>query len=207
MAGKTTEQIRFELEAIALETATVQLEKSKLELEQTKEAVAEWKGVREQRQRTNQQRQSQLRNDREEIARIARRCSHRQGGSPRNPYGGKGQSALNIVQMPDNHTQLVTCSICRLRVFSPNERDMAKNPRPGESKEDAKRRVEKYLEARAEFDRLIELANDKLTPEAAAPMHCGITFTFMDGDGREVLTARPCDSYAQGLDNRAGARA
>jgi hypothetical protein len=200
------EEIKAELDAIALESAQVNLEKSRLELEQTREQVAQWKGQREQRQRTNAQRQMQMGKDREEVARIARACTHRQGGSPKNPYGGKGQSALSVAQMPDNRTLLITCAICRLRVFSPNERDMAKTPRPGESKEDAKKRLEKYLEARAEFDKLLELSQDKLTPEAAAPMHCGVTFTFMDGEGREVLIPRPCDGYAQGLDNRNGAR-
>lgn len=204
---RNVDEIKAELDAIALETAQVNLERSRLELEQTKETVAQWKGDREQRQRTNKQRQTQLRNDREEVARIARVCTHRQGGSPKNPYGGKGQAALSVAQMPDGHTQLVTCAICRLRVFSPNDRDMAKNSRPGESRDDAKRRVEKYLQARAEFDRLLELSQDKLTPEAAAPMHCGVTFTYMNGDGQEVLLPRPCDAYAQGLDNRAGARA
>ena len=204
--ARTSTEIQSELDAIAMETAQVNLEKSRLELEQTREQVAEWKGVREQRKRTNAQRQSQMGKDREEVARIARTCTHRQGGSPKNPYGGKGQSALNIVIMPDDHTQLITCAICRLRVFSPSERDMAKNPRPGESKEDAKKRIEKYMEARRKFDELLELAADKLTPEAAAPMHCGVTFRFMNGDGQEVLVPRPCDTYAQGLDNRTGTR-
>jgi hypothetical protein len=203
---KTAEQVKAELDAILLETANVNLEQAKMKLEQTRDEVDQWKATRDQRARTNAQRQSQLRVDCEEVARTARICTHRQGGSPGNIYGGKGQSALNIALLPDAHTQLITCVICRLRVFSPNERDMAKNPRPGESREQAAARVAKYHADRKTFDELLEHAADKLTPEAAAPMHCGKTFTFMDGDGREVLRPRPCDSYAQGLDNRQGAR-
>lgn len=204
---KTAEQVRAELDAINMETAQVSLEQARLKLEQTREEVEQWKAQREQRSEQNRQRQAQLATDREETARTARVCTHRQGGSPRNPYGGKGQSALNSAVMPDGRTTLITCSICRLRVFSPNERDLAKNPRDGETKEQAAARVKRYLEQRKEFDLLLEQASDKLTPEAAAPMHCGTTFTFMNGDGQEVLLPRPCDSYAQGLDNRAGRRA
>lgn len=203
---KTAEQIRSELDAINLEAAQVELERSRLNLEKTREEVAEWKASREQRSRHNSQRQQQLASDREEVARTARNCSHKQGGSPGNIYGGKGQSALNIIEMPDSHTQLITCSICRLRVFSPNERDMARNPRPGETREQAGARVAKYHTDRENFDKLLEDAKNKLTPEAAAPMHCGVTFRFMDGEGREVLMPRPCDGYAQGLDNRQGNR-
>jgi hypothetical protein len=204
---KSADQVKAELEAINLETAQVQLEAARMTLDKTRGEVEDWKARRDQKIRQNAQRQTQLATDREEIARVARACTHRQGGSPKNPYGGKGQAALNVVIMPDHRTQLITCTICRLRVFSPNERNMARNPRPGELKEQATARVARYMEDRREFDRLLELAADKLTPEAAAPMHCGVTFTFMSGDGQEVLMPRPCDSYAQGLDNRLGARA
>ena len=203
----TAEEVEAQLEDIRLRTAQVQLEEAEMRLEMTQDTVAAFKANKEQRVRSNKQRQSQLRKDREEIAIIARACTHRQGGSPRKPYGGKGQSALNIVMLPDGHSQLITCSVCRLRVFSPREDDMAKKQRPGETAADAKRRVEKYTEDMEEFQKLLEMAADKLTDEASQPMHCGTTYTLRDGEGREVLSMRPCDTYAQGLDNRKGARA
>jgi hypothetical protein len=200
----SAEEVRKQLESIQMETAQVNLQKAQLELEQTKEQVEQWTAARETRRRTNRQRQQQMRMDSEEIARKARECTHRQGGSLKNPYSGKGQSALTLVQLPDAHTVLVMCAICRLRVFSPNERDQARNPRPGETKDEAKARVAKLHDDLAKFNALVELAGDKLTDEAKTPMHCGVTFTFTDGDGREVLMPRPCDGYAQGLDNRRG---
>jgi hypothetical protein len=57
----------------------------------------------------------------------------------------------------------------------------------------------------AEFEKLATLAQDQLTPEAAQPMHCGKTFTFSDSDGNAAHVPHPCDSYAQGLDNRTAA--
>lgn len=203
----TAKEVEAMLEEIKIRTAQANLAEAEMKLEMTEETVRLFKAAKEQRSRNNKQRQSQLAKDRENTAMLARACTHRQGGSPKNPYGGKGTSALSRVLLPDGHSELIMCSICPLTVFSPREDDIAKKKRPGETAEAAERRVEKYHIAKAAWDKLMELAMDKLTDEAAAPMHCGVTFTLRDGEGREVLPIRPCDSYAQGLDNRQGARA
>lgn len=203
----TSAEVEALLEDIRLRTAQAQLAEAEMKLEMTEETVRLFKASKEQRARTNAQRQSQMEKDRENIAIKARNCTHRQGGSPKNPYGGKGTSALSRVMLPDGHSEVIMCSVCPLTVFSPRDDDMAKRRRPKESEAQAEKRVERYYKAKAEWDKLMELALDKLTDEAAAPMHCGVTFTLRDGEGREVLAIRPCDSYAQGLDNRQGARA
>jgi hypothetical protein len=62
--------------------------------------------------------------------------------------------------------------------------------------------VEQYNADLQEFERLKELSQDQLTPEAGSPMHCGKTFQFEDGNGNQVAMPAPCDNYAQGRDNR-----
>lgn len=202
--AKTDDQVQTELDSIDLELKRVQLEKARLELEQAQEEIAAWKGHKAARSRSNTQRQTQLALDRRDAARAAKECTHRQGGSIREPNKGKGQSALNIVILPDEST-LITCANCRLRVFSPSPLQGAQDPKPGESKQEAAARVKKHLEAVKSFEELLEQAQDKLTPEAATPMHCGKTFKFLDRNQNQVHVPRPCDSYAQGLDSRQGA--
>ena len=193
------------LEEVQARLAQIQLDKAELELEQTRENVNRWKAEKEERSRRNAQRQTQLRIDINERASNARICSHRQGGSFTNLRGGKGPSALSTVILPDERT-LIMCAICPLRVFSPFPGDGARKPRRGETKEQAEARVAKYQQDVEEFESLAALARDKLTEEAARPMHCGKTFKFLDGDGNQVQMPAPCDSYAQGLDNRKGVR-
>lgn len=202
----TAEEVEARLNQVRLRTAEIQLEKAQMELEQTEEQIAQFKADRESKKRRNQQRQAQMRKEAADAARKARKCSHRQGGSvgKNAPEYGKGPSALTIAIMPDNggQTELIMCSICRLRVWSPNPLFKSPKPRNGETVEQAKARAKQYETDLKEFNELRELATDKLTPEAARPMDCGVSFSFQDGDGRDVLMPRPCDSYLQGTDNR-----
>lgn len=199
------EEVEAKLESVKLRTAQILLEKAEMEMEQTRELVDRWKTEREERSRRNASRQKQLASDINERAGQARGCTHRQGGSLRSPYSGKGPSALNTVIMPDERV-LVMCSICPLRVFSPYPADGSRKPRRGETPERVEARVQKFQADTAEFEKLLELARDKLTEEAATPMHCGKTFQFRDADGNQVQVPAPCDRYAQGLDNRKGVR-
>lgn len=205
----TAAEVEERLSQIKLRTAEIQLKKAEMELEQTEEQIQQFEAEREGKRRRNQQRQSQMRKEVDDAARKARKCSHRQGGSvgKNNPEFGKGPSALTIAVMPDSNgkTELIMCSICRLRVWSPNPMNQSPKPRNGETAQEAKQRAIQYERDFKEFEELRELAMDKLTPEAARPMDCGVTFSFQDGDGRDVLVPRPCDSYLQGLDNRQGA--
>lgn len=204
----TAEEVEDQLRQIRLRTAQAELQKAEMELEQTEENVANFKAQREARGRQNAQRQGQLAKDANDLARTTRACSHRQGGSvgKHATQWGKGQSALTIVLLPDESqdSKLIMCSICRLRVFSPNPINRVPRPRNNETAAEAKQRVQQYERDMKAFSELEEMAKDKLTPEAAKPMDCGVTFKFQDGDGREVLIPRPCDSYLQGLDNRQG---
>jgi hypothetical protein len=199
------DEVEAKLEQVRLRTAEIQLKQAEMQLEQTEDTVAQWKNDREQKARRNKQRQGQLKIDINEKAGQARGCTHRQGGSLRQPYKGKGPSSLQIVIMPDER-ELIMCSICPLRVFSPFPGDGSRRKRAGETQGQADHRVEKYADDLAEFNALKELASDKLTEEAASAMHCGKTFKFQDNEGNQVQVPAPCDSYSQGLDNRKGVR-
>jgi hypothetical protein len=194
MADKSIAEIEAETKRILLETAQI-------ELEEARERNQQWKSAREVRSRLNRQRQGQLRADITDRATVIASCTHRQGGSPGRERKGTGPSALRVVILPDER-QLVMCANCPLRVFSPLP--SLKNPERlrGESAADAKDRVARYHREYEEFERLVTLSQDQLTPEAAGAMHCGKTFSFQGRDGNNIIMPAPCDSYAQGRDNR-----
>lgn len=193
--------VQAELDRTQLEINEVTLQMSKIKLEQAKDEVAQYEASKEARSRANKQRMSQLRRDRMDKAGTAKSCSHRQGGGIKNPRKGKKESALTVCVYPDERT-LIMCALCPLRVWSPREVDKSPKRREGETAKQAERRVELYQEERAEFDKLLEHAADKLTDEAAQPMFCGVTFRFEDADGQTCSVPAPCDTYAQGHDNR-----
>jgi hypothetical protein len=194
MAEKGLQEIQAEIARIELETAQIRLE-------QMKEENETYRARKAARLRANEQNLAQLRADHAEKRAVIATCTHRQGGSPGRERKGGGPSALRVVILPDSR-ELVMCANCPLRVFSPFPG--AKNPAQmrGESKAEAKARVEQYSVDLTEFERLKELSQDQLTPEAASPMHCGKTFAFAGGDGNNMMMPAPCDEYAQGLDNR-----
>jgi hypothetical protein len=194
MAEQTLAQVEAEIKRVQLATAQIQLEKATDEIEQ-------YKSQKEVRSRQNRQRQKQLHTDLIERATVIRGCTHRQGGSPGRERKGEGPSALRVVILPDNRS-LIMCANCPLRVFSPLPTNKNPERRRGESAADAKARVEKYEREMQEFGNLEDLARQQLTPEAGAPMHCGKTFAFAGRDGNQIIMPAPCDSYAQGRDNR-----
>lgn len=194
MAAKTVDDIEAEIKRIQLETATIQLE-------QARDSNESYKATREVKSRQNRQRQAQLRADLTERVEIIRGCTHRQGGSPGRERKGAGPSALRVAVMPDNRT-LIMCANCPMRVFSPLPTDKNPQPRRGESAAEAKARVQRFERETEEFKHLEALATDQLTPEAGAPMHCGKTFSFEARNGNTIVMPAPCDSYAQGRDNR-----
>ncbi len=181
--------LQAELDACALETA-------QLNLEEARDRNARMRAEKEDKSRRNKQRQQQLSNDLATRRILSSRCGHRQGGSPNNPLGGKGATALNVVKMPDGFTKLVMCSVCRLRVFSPHPRNQSQKVRDKETPAEAKARATKYQEDLAAFDKLLAMSKDTLTEEASQEMDCGVTITITNGDGIPVLPTRPCDSYA-----------
>jgi len=191
---------------IRAELAEVELEAAKIRLEQTREANATYLADKGRRARENKQRQHQMKSDREDLARNIAECTHRQGGSPGRTNKGKGPSALRGIYFPQDERRLVMCSICSirggLRVWEPRKIDGVARTRKGESEAQMKARVAKFNEDLREFERLWEMAQDQLTPEAGQPMHCGRTFTFSDKEGNLAHVPHPCDGYAQGLDNR-----
>lgn len=194
MADKSISEIEAEIKRIQLETAQI-------ELEEAREKNSAFRAAKELRSRQNRQRMAQLRADLTERVAVISSCTHRQGGSPGRERKGSGPSALRVVILPDSRT-LVMCANCPLRVFSPLPADQNPKPREGETVSEAKARVRRYHQEVEEFAALEEVASDQLTPEAGAPMHCGKTFQFVGRDGNQVSMPAPCDSYAQGRDNR-----
>jgi len=189
------------LEEIDREIKEMQREEMLLRLDDTRENVAQTKARKEVRSRQNRQRQGQLRTDLLDRKSVIMDCTHRQGGSPGKERKGKGPSALRQVILPDNR-ELVMCANCGLRVFSPFVQNGFDGVYKNETKKAAKERLEQYQMDTAEFNRLKELAEDQLTPEAASPMHCGKQFEFKTSRGVNVPMPAPCDTYAQGRDNR-----
>lgn len=176
--------------------AEVQLETALLELDEARDRNARIKAEKADKSRKNKQRQDQLATDRNTRAALAEQCNHRQGGSPRNPYQGKGDSALFIAKMPDGFTRVVGCGICRGRWWNPHPADGAKAQRPGESADEAKTRVARHKAAGAKFEEMLAKAKDKLSDEAAQEMDCGVTISVTNAEGVTVIRRRPCDSYA-----------
>ena len=205
--GKSAAQLKAEEELkelnlqIARRQAKIQeiaLETAELDLEEAKDRNARLKADKADKSRKNKQRQGQLHIDRSNRRQLRdHTCSHRQGGSPRNQYKGKGDSALSVFNMPDGFTQLVKCIICRGEWWSPHPADQAQKPRDGETAGECRARVAQYRDDYEEFQRVLALAMDKLTEEAAQPMECGVTITTTNLEtGAQTLRRRPCDSYA-----------
>ena len=187
---------------IEAELKRVELETAQLDLEAAKERNAQLKSDKEVRSRRNKQRMAQLRTDLLERKKVIESCNHRQGGSPGMERKGTGKSALQLVIMPDNR-QLVMCANCPLRVFSPLETNQDPELREGETVKKRDARVASYKADLEGFNALATLAQeDKATPEAGTAMHCGKTFEFRGKDGNHIIMPAPCDSYAQGADNR-----
>lgn len=178
------------------EMQRIQLETAKLTLEEAKERIAKSDGEKKRRARLNAQRQGQLRIDNAGRVELSKRCSHRQGGTPKNPLKGKGPTSLNVVKMPDGFTMMIQCSICRLNLYSPHPGNQSTKPKHGESSSDTKRRIAKFHTDKAYFDALLEKSQDGLTPESTQIMDCGVKLRVTDADGMPVLRPRPSDSYA-----------
>lgn len=194
MADKALAELEAEIKRIELETAQIRLE-------QVKEENETYRSRKAAKIRANEANLAQLRMDHTEKRAVIKSCTHRQGGSPGRERKGAGPSALRAVFLPDER-QLVMCANCPLRVFSPLPTNRNPRQRTGETAADAEARVKRYGHELAEFEALTALSQDQLTPEAAQPMHCGKTFSFQGRDGNNMAMPAPCDSYAQGRDNR-----
>lgn len=178
------------LDAIALRTAEINLERAEQE-------AAEYEAKKAQSSRQKAQRQAQFRTDLRGKASLTKRCNHRQGGTPKNPYKGNGDTALKVVKMPDGFTTMIMCVTCPLRVFSPHPKNQSKKRRQGESEAQMEKRVDKYFADKTAFDALMEKSQDSISADFTQPMDCGITIDRTTEDGDPVYGRRPCDTYAQ----------
>jgi hypothetical protein len=195
MAEKTMAQ---QLEDIQLKTAEMNMKIAQRQLEKF-EAAERSKSLQ------NAQRQSELASKMRGRAAVARKCSHRQGASPKNIYKGKGDTTLKKVRMMDGFTILIHCAICRLAVFSPHPYDQnpepQKNFRTGkmENAEQAKARVAKWKADTKAFDELLEKSEESKSDEYSSTMDCGNTFEVKDHKGMPVYRRRPSDFYPQAV--------
>lgn len=193
MAEKTMKQ---QLEEIQLKTAEMNMKIAERELQK-------FEATERSRSMQNAQRQSELAAKVRGRAAVAKKCSHRQGASPKNIYKGKGDTTLKKVKMMDGFTILIHCAICRLAVFSPHPYDQnpepQKNFRTGqmETEAQAKARVKKWEKDTEDFNKLYELSEDSKSDEYSSTMDCGNTFQVTDGKGLPVYRRRPSDFYPQ----------
>lgn len=193
MAEKSMQQ---QLEEIQLKTAQMNMKIAQRELEKF-EAQERSKSLQ------NAQRQSELASKMRGRWKVAKKCSHRQGASPKNIYKGKGDTTLKKIKMMDGFTILIHCAICRLAVFSPHPYDQ--NPEPQvdfrthkmETEAQAKARVAKWQADTKEFDELLEKSEESKSDEYSSTMDCGNTFEVKDHKGMPVYRRRPSDFYPQ----------
>jgi hypothetical protein len=193
MAEKTMQQ---QLEEIQLKTAQMNMKLAERALEKF-EAQERSKSTQ------NAQRQSELASKMRGRAQVAKKCSHKQGASPKNIYKGKGDTTLKKVRMMDGFTILIHCAICRLAEFSPHPYDQnpepQKNFRTGkmENAEQAKARVAKWKADTEAFAELLEKSEESKSDEYSSTMDCGNTFEVKDHKGMPVYRRRPSDFYPQ----------
>lgn len=193
MAEKTIQQ---QLEEVQLRTALMQMKIAERELQKFE---AKEKSTTLQ----NAQRQAELASKVRGRVAVTKRCSHRQGASPKNIYKGKGDTTLKKVKMMDGITILIHCAICRLAVFSPHPYDQ--NPEPQinfrtgemETKTEANARVKKWRLETGEFAELLEKSEDSKSEEYSSTMDCGNTFEIKDYKGIPKYRRRPSDFYPQ----------
>lgn len=186
MADKDTQA---RLDSIALRTAEIKLE-------QAEQEAADYEASKASKSRLKAQRQAQFKQDVRGKAGLAARCNHRQGGTPKNPYKGNGDTALKVVKQPDGFTELIMCVICPLRVWSPHPSDRSKKIKQGETKESRDARVEKFEADTVVFKELMKQSQDSISSDFTEPMDCGITIQRSTEDGDPVYGRRPCDTYA-----------
>lgn len=187
--------------SLAEQIDETRLQEARMRLTLTQREVAQFEATEADKKRRNTERQKQLSADRQTRANDAKMCNHRQGGTPKNPFKGKGSTALRVAKFPDGFTKVIMCPICRLRAFSPHPNDQGTEPRlvngKMESEAQAAKRVKKYQADKAAWDKLYEQSRDGLTEEEVQEMDCGTTITLTDTrTGAQVLPRRPCDSYA-----------
>jgi hypothetical protein len=123
LAEKNLEQLQKEV----LET---QLETAKIALDKTRDENADYRRRKDVAASTNAGRQRQFKHDYKNLRNLQRNvCQHMAGGrADGNPLEGGGKfafSVLHITIMPDNVSEFIQCSRCRLgiigRLLSPKE--------------------------------------------------------------------------------------
>lgn len=167
------------LEDIQREILEVQLETSKIALQKTKAENQAWLQMEEAHRIANKNRQAHLATvaaNREALQRV---CLHRQGGGPEDTYEGDGKSCLTLSRVFFSNNFLIQCNRCDLALQRPHPKLKSKKPIfAGETAEQIKARIEKYLEDVTRYEGLIrEAKGNKLRPML------GPTWEFADEDG------------------------
>jgi hypothetical protein len=195
-AAKDEKTMKEQLEELQLKTAFMNLKIAE-------RSLAEFEAKERSKSTQNAQRQSELRSKLIGRAAVAKRCSHRQGASPKNIYKGKGDTTLKKVKMMDGFTVLIHCGICRLAEFSPHPYDQNKEPqiefrtKKMETKAQAAARVAKWHTDTERFAKLMEQSEDSKSDEYSGTMDCGNTFEVKDSRGMPVYRRRPSDFHPQ----------
>lgn len=196
MAPKESKSMQEQLEEIQLKTAQMNMKIAERELQK-------FEAQERSKSSQNAQRQSELASKMRGRAEVARKCSHKQGASPKNIYKGKGDTTLKKVRMMDGFTILIHCAICRLAVFSPHPYDQNPEPQPNfrtgkmETEQQANARVMKWQKDTEIFKDLLEKSEESKSDEYSSTMDCGNIFEVKDHKGMPVYRRRPSDFYPQ----------
>ena len=193
----TPQEVREEAERQNLTQMLLQTDRLKL---QNQQDLSQARAT----ERKKLEMQNQLRGQAQNKLAMRKLCNHRVGNTVKNRLKGNGTTALKIVKMPDGFTTKVHCMNCPAEWWSPMPTNqspkpkMLKNEGRLETKAEVQARIEKYLADKAEFDAILEMAQDNLSEEQSTPMSPGVIMRVTDADGLPVYRERPCDSYATG---------
>jgi hypothetical protein len=175
----------------------IEIKHAEMRMKLTARELAKFEGEERSREHINRVRQEQLGKDQDTNRRLRNFCKHRQGGTLKDLYHGKGPTALNVITMPGGDwDKMITCLVCPGIWHSPNPLDMATALRKGETEEQRDRRVVKYQADLEEFNAILKQAEDRLSSDETV-MDSGTKIVKIDlRTGLRVPVLRPCDETA-----------
>lgn len=139
------------MEELQREILETDLKTKQIQLRQAQKANADFEAAEERRHESNRLRMAELKQGRENHARIVKNCRHRSGGRPTDIFKGGGIGSFSIISrvlLPDGVTRVLFCSRCGMEMYPP-EKSLAK--------QDPK----KYAEDLAEYQRLLAISEEE----------------------------------------------
>lgn len=139
------------MEELQREIAETELKTKQLLLRQAQKSNADFEAAEERRHESNRLRMAELKQGRENHARIVKLCRHRSGGRPQDILKGGGIGSFSVISrvlLPDGVTKVLFCPRCAMIMYPP-EKSLAK--------QDPK----KYAEELEEYSRLLAISEEE----------------------------------------------